>query len=450
MGKLQPHQNAEPKATRAENSTSTTSTSFIENAAMNTEQKLITMNDASCSQNAVLKKEPSDESRPTTGSKLSEEWMEVETGHYEIILDFEPASKPKVVLPPITNGAANASAFQRLEERLEKAEAEVKSLKEGSTQYEYAPQLRPDSQVQENLSTNVDTKLNELLHALQKQVLRNVSADQAETLLGHPLISAKLNDKINAARAEERGKLETQFQGKVEEAKKLLSEVEIRELFESNWFAQSLIASKLHKKLEEEKTKMEARIQERIEAAKTQLSEAEIRQILTSNSTAISIFKGNLNKRLEVEKSRITTTLKAEFEEKLHKIEYAAVTKTPSVAIPKAEKPIVSPALASSGFPASPNEPLSFGAGISRLTTPFGYPIAPLSTSPSSTASVIFGETWKPRTPLGVLSSSPIANSQSGNNEKLKLETPSFGKRSRDTEDVGESEAGTKKLRSEN
>jgi hypothetical protein len=188
------------------------------------------------------------------------------------------------------------------------------------------------------------------------------------------------------------------------------------------------MTSKLHKRLEEEKTKIEAQIQERIEAAKTQLSEAEIRQILTSNSTAISIFKGNLNKRLDVEKSRMTATLKAEFEEKLRMIEDAAVTKRPSAVIPTTEKPAVSSALAASGFPASPNEQLSFGAGISRLTTPFGYPIAPLSTSPNSTPSVIFGETWKPRTPLGVLSSSPIAKLQSDNNARVKTETPFFGK----------------------
>ena len=450
MGKLQPEQSADPKVTRAENPTSTTRTSFQENGAMEMEQKAMSTTSASCSKNAVFKKEPADSSsRPATGSKTSEQWSEVETGHYEIILDFEPASKPKVVLPPITNGAANASAFQKLQERLKKVEVEVKSLKEDGTQYEYVPQLRRDSQMQ-NLSTNVDTKLAELKGALQKQIFEDLSADQAADLLEHPMITAKVDEKISAARAEERGKLEAQVQGRVEKAKKLLSEVEIRELLESNWFAQSLMITKLHKRLEEEKTKMEAQVQERIEAAKTQLSEAEIRSILTSNSTAISIFKGNLKKRLEVEKSKITTALKAEFEEKLSAMEVAANTKRPSAVIPNVEKPIVSPALAASGFPASPNEQLSFGAGISRLTTPFSFPIAPLATSRSSSASVIFGETWKPRTPLGVLPSSPIGNSQSNNDVNIKPANPSLGKRSRDTEDVGERPAGSKKLCSEN
>ncbi len=259
-----------------------------------------------------------------------------------------------------------------------------------------------------------------------------------------------MNEKICVARAEERGKLEAQFQTRVDKAKMELSEHEIQDLLSSNWFAQSIIASRLQKQLEEEKTKMEAQIQERIEAAKTQLSEDEIRQIITSNSTAISIFKGNLNKRLEVEKARITTTLKAEFEEKSSAMEVATNTKRPSAFTPTAQTPTVSPALLASGFPASPNEQISFGAGISRLTTLFGYPIAPLSASTSSTPSVTFGETWKPRTPLGVFSSSPIENSQSGNNAKVKPGTPYFGKRSRDTEDVGENEEGTKKLRSEN
>jgi len=451
MGKLQPEQSADPKVTRAENPTSTTRMSFQEYAAMDMEREAMRTTNASCSQNAVFDKEPADSSsRPATGSKPSEQWSEVETGHYEIILDFEPASKPKVVLPPITNGAANASAFQKLQERLKLVEVEVKSLKEDGTQYEYVPQLRRDSQMQENLSTNVDTKLAELKGALQKQIFENISADQAADFLEHPMITAKVDEKISAARAEERGKLEAQFQGRVEKAKKLLSEVEIRELLESNWFAQSLMITKLHKRLEEEKTKMEAQVQERIEAAKTQLSEAEIRSILTSNSTAISIFKGNLKKRLEVEKSKITTALKAEFEERLSAMEVAANTKRPSAVISNVEKPIVSPALTTSGFPASPSEQLSFGAGISRLTTPFGFPIAPLPSSPSSSASVIFGETWKPRTPLGVLSSSPIGNSQSNNNVNINSENPSLGKRSRDTEDVGERPAGSKKLCSEN
>lgn len=450
MGKLQPEQNHKSKTTQPENSRSTTSASFVQNVAMNTEQKLMTMTDASCSQNAVLKEEPADESRSMTGSKLSEEWREVDTGHYEIILDFEPAPKPKVVLPPITNGAANASAFQKLQDRLEQADAEANILKEGATQHENALQLRPDAQVQENLRSDVNTKLNELRDALQKQILSGLSADQAADLLEHPVISAKLDEKITAARAEERGKLEAQFQARVDKAKMELSEHEIQDLLNSNWFAQSIMASRLHKRLEEEKTKMEVQIQERIEAAKTQLSEDEIRQILTSNSAAISIFKGNLNKRLEIEKARITTTLKAEFEEKSSAVEVAANTKRPSAFIAKAQTPTVSPALPASGFPAPPNEQISFGAGISRLTTPFGYPIAPLSTSPSSTPSVIFGQTWKPRTPLGFLSSSPIANLQSDNNARVKTETPFFGKRTRDTEDVGESEAGTKKSCSEN
>ncbi len=139
---------------------------------MDTEKKALTMANTYCSQNEVLKEPAVSSLTPTTGSKSSEQWSEVETGYYEIVLDFEPTSKPKVVLPPITNDAFNASAFQKLQDRLEKAEADVKSLKEGATQYDYAPQLRTDPQMRKNLSTEVNTKLNELRNALQQQFLR--------------------------------------------------------------------------------------------------------------------------------------------------------------------------------------------------------------------------------------------------------------------------------------
>lgn len=81
-----------------------------------------------------MRKELVDHPGPTKSTFFGE-WTEVESGHFEIILDFEPAPKPKVHLPAITNGIINTSTVRQLQDRLGNAEAELKRLKEGATQH---------------------------------------------------------------------------------------------------------------------------------------------------------------------------------------------------------------------------------------------------------------------------------------------------------------------------
>jgi hypothetical protein len=312
-------------------------------------------------------------------------------------LDVEPSAKPRVVLPAITHGIVNTFTVQQLQDKLEKAESEVKKLKEDAVQHEKALQLRPEAQMVEMLRSEVGIKMAELRDALQKLILRELSPNQAMALLEHPVLMANVDERLSAARAEETAKLETQFQ-------------------------------------------------ERVERAKMQLSEVEIRELLTSNAVAISIFKGSLDKRLEIEKARLTATLKAEFEEKLRSAKDAANAKRSNSVISEEKKPAVTSTIA---FPASLNDQTSFGVGTSRLTTPFGYPVTALGSSSKSTFSAVFGESWKPRTPLQVLSSSPPSanlSPKSDRNAKLKIEWHSSGKRNRDTDDVGGREGEPKKI----
>jgi hypothetical protein len=79
---------------------------------------------------AVMKMEPTEKPLPTSTSTFLEEWKEVESGHYEYTLDDESAPKPRVVLPAITKGIINTFTVQQLQDKLEKAEIELKRLKE--------------------------------------------------------------------------------------------------------------------------------------------------------------------------------------------------------------------------------------------------------------------------------------------------------------------------------
>jgi hypothetical protein len=399
MGKLQPEQNAILQTTRSENSTSTGNVLFAQNAVMKTaqENESASTTNASWSQIVIMKTEPADESRPTTTTTFLKEWREVESGHYEYILDVDPAAKPRVVLPAITNGIINTSTVRQLQDKLEKAESELKKLKEDAVQHEKTPQSRLEAQMEELLRSEVDVKMTELREALQKLILRDLSPDQVTALLEHPMVMAKVDERLSAARAEETAKLE-------------------------------------------------AEIQQRVEMAKKQLSEAEIGEILTSNTVAVSIFERNLNKRLEIEKARLTATLKAEIEEKLRSAEDVANTKRSTSVVSEEKKPAVPWTVT---FPASPNDQTSFRVGTSRLTTPFGYPVTALGSSSKPASPAVFGESWKPRTPLQVLSSSPPSanlSPKSDHNAKLMIEGPSSGKRNRDTDDVGGSKWGPKKF----
>lgn len=95
-----------------------------------------------------------EESIPTTTSRFLKEWREVESGYYEYILDDEPAPKPRVVLPTVTKGIINTSAVQQLQDRLEKAEAELNRLKEKSLRDEVARKQLSDPDIRELLKSN--------------------------------------------------------------------------------------------------------------------------------------------------------------------------------------------------------------------------------------------------------------------------------------------------------
>jgi hypothetical protein len=276
----------------------------------------------------------------------------------------------------------------------------------------------------------------------------------------------------------EKTKLEAQFQERVDVAKKELSDAEIQVLLKSNPTAIAILEADLANKVKE---------------AKKQLSETEIREILRSNPTASAVFRINLNKELTDEKAKITATLKAEFEEKVRSAKEVAGTeransdvlgvsqvlnmtkyqlkeanaKLSVVEMAAKERPCISvtaiwgevegmhsgiPATASiAAFPSPSSSQIGFGAGISRLTTPFGYPVGVLGSVTKTTSPS------KPRGPLELLSN-PFANPkvqsqlfqkaevQSNNNIRFASETSPLFKRLRETDDVGGSDAGSKKV----
>ncbi|KAH8772163.1 hypothetical protein BGZ57DRAFT_928891 [Hyaloscypha finlandica] len=465
----------------------------------------------------VMKMEPTEKPIPTATSTFLEEWKEVESGHYEYILDDEPTPKPRVVFPAITKGIINTCTVQQLQENLEKAEIELKRLKENVVRDETELQQRLQAQMEETLQTmseNMKDQLNQKLavakEALQKERLRDLSSRQITEFLGNPTVVVKMKESLAAVKAEEAAKLDAQFQFRVEAAKRQLSDDEIQELLKWNPSAIAIFNAKLAKQVEEAKKLLsDTEIREmfisnptakaifretlvkQVEAAKSQLSQAEIREMLKSNPIAVAVFKIHLNKQLNDEKAKIVAAVRAEFEgkefsvkeesnaekanadvsgedqtglrlgkmedqlkranAKLSIVEKAAEAR-PSTTVKAIWREVeqLRPAVSS-------NSQISFGAGISRLTTPFRYPITALGSSTKATSPVIFGQTSKPRGPLEVLSNafprsdiqpqvSPKTEVQSGGNPKVKSLMSSGFKRLRESGDVGGSEEGTKKF----
>jgi hypothetical protein len=475
---------------------------------------------------AVMKMEPTEKPLPTSTSTFLEEWKEVESGHYEYILDDESAPKPRVVLPAITKGIINTFTVQQLQDKLEKAEIELKRLKENVVRDETELQQRLQTQMEETLQTiseNMRDQLNQKLavakEALQKERLRDLSARQITEFLENPTVVVKMKESLAAAKAEEAAKLDAQFQFRVEAAKRQLSDDEVQELLKWNPSAIAIFKAKLAKQVEEAKKLLsDTEIREmfmsnptakailketlvkQVEEAKKQLSQAEIREMLKSNPIAVAVFKIHLNKQLNDEKAKIATAIRAEFEgkkfsaeeesntgkanadvsgeeqsrlskmedqlkranAKLSIVEKAAEAR-PSTTVKdiwcevEQLRPAVSATVATPAFPSQPNSQTSFGAGISRLTTPFRYPITALGSSTKATSPVIFGQASKPRSPLELLSHafprpdiqpqvSPKPEVQSGNKPKVKGLMSSGFKRLRESGDVGGSEEGTKKF----
>lgn len=465
----------------------------------------------------VMKMEPTKKPIPTATSTFLEEWKEVESGHYEYILDDEPAPKPRAVFPAITKGIINTFTVQQLQGKLEKAEIELKRLKENVVRDETELQQRLQAQMEETLQTmseNMKDQLNQKLavakEALQKERLRDLSSRQITEFLENPTVVVKMKESLAAAKAEEAAKLDAQFQFRVEAAKRQLSDDEIQELLKWNPSAIAIFKAKLAKQVEEAKKLLsDTEIREmfisnptakaifretlvkQVEAAKNQLSQAEIREMLKSNPIAVAVFKIHLNKQLNDEKAKIVAAVRGEFEGKefLAKEESNAEKANADVSgedqtglrlgkmedqlkRANAKLSIVEKAAEARSSttvkdiwreveqlrPAvSSNSQISFGAGISRLTTPFRYPITALGSATKATSPVIFGQASKPRSPLEVLSNafprsdiqpqvSPKPEVQSDGNPKVKSLMSSGFKRLRESGDVGGSEEGTKKF----
>jgi hypothetical protein len=426
------------------------------------------------------------------------EWGEVENGHHDYILDDEPAPKPKVLLPAVTNGIINLSTVQRLQEMLENAEMELRRNKETADQDQKALRLKMQASADEALQTLIDEmrskhrlELVQIKNDLRREKSRELSPEQVLDLLEHPVVLAKMNKRIRDSNVEERNKLEAQFQERVDKAKKQLSEfeiqemlqsnptaiaifnetlkkqldvakkslsdLEIREMLQSNTLLKEIFSSNLNKHVEIEK-KLEAHFQERIETAKTQMSDAEIRALFTSNPAAIAIFNIKLNEHPEVSKGKITAVLNAESEGKPQSTGTAPAGGKVDVSISEKKTLSLSSAISTPAFQTAIKEEFSFGVGVSRLTTPFRYSVAPLASSPKTASPVVFGASSVPRSPLEVLSgafSSPniqrhlSPNSEIGSEEKAKAATniQARFKRLRDTVDVGGIEGGLKKIR---
>jgi hypothetical protein len=392
-------------------------------------------------------------------------WGEVENGLHDYILDDEPAPKPKVLLPAVTNGIINLLTVQQLQERLENAEMELKRNKETADQDQKALRLKMQASADEALQTLIDEmrskhrlELVQIKNGLRREKSRQLSPEQVLDLLEHPVVLAKMNKRIRDSTVEERNKLEAQFQERVDKAKKQLSESEIQEMLQSNTFAREIFSSNLNKHVIIEKKKLEAHFQELIETAKTQMSDAEIRALFTSNPAAVTIFNIKLNEHLEVGKGKITAVLNTESEGKPQSTE--TVPASGKVDISNSEKKTLSlsSAISTPAFPTAIKEEFSFGIGVSRLTTPFRYSVAPLASSPKTASPVVFGASSVPRSPLEVLSStfsSPniqrhlSPNSEIGSEEKAKAATDIQArfKRLRDTVDVGGIGGGLKKIR---
>jgi hypothetical protein len=165
-----------------------------------------------------------------------------------------------------------------------------------------------------------------------------------------------------------------------------------------------------------------------------------------------------LNEHLEAGKGKITAVLNAESEGKPQSTKTAPAGGKVYISISEKKTLSLSSAISTPAFQTAIKEEFSFGVGVSRLTTPFRYSVAPLASSPKTASPVVFGASSVPRSPLEVLSgafSSPniqrhlSPNSEIGSEEKVKAATniQARFKRLRDTVDVGGIEGGLKKIR---
>jgi hypothetical protein len=217
---------------------------------------------------AVIKKE-TEASQPTTSNTASsQEWMHIENDRDEDIMEVDPVPKPKVVLPAFMKGIINMDAVEQLQENHNKAELELKKLKQSAAR---------DAQAKAEKLRKVENELKMLKQTAEKE-------------------KEALGLRMQA-------QMEKTLETRSEELKKTLAATRAAEI-----------------------AKLEAKFQDRAGSTNNRLSDAEIRELLASNPLAVSICKANLFKQLEIEKAKITTSLTAEFERKLQGVQDKAAT----------------------------------------------------------------------------------------------------------------------------
>jgi hypothetical protein len=267
-------------------------------------------------------KEPAEEPVSKTKAALWEEWNEVESGHYEYIAEDEPAPKPRVVLPVITRGIINISTVEQLQDKLEKTEVELRDLKmkmdvANAKEQKYLDLETELGELKEKVAADSASErkvLEERLEAQMKEKLKIRSEKmkaQAEKILKtrSDKMEAALNAKLAVLRAEGR----TLVWGD-------LSDEQALEMLENHPMLSAKMGEAVDAARAEEIKNLELHFQGRAKGAKMEFSDIEIREMLKSNALLREIFKGNLSKQ----RSEITATLTAEFDSKLKSSQEAA------------------------------------------------------------------------------------------------------------------------------
>jgi hypothetical protein len=228
---------------------------------------------------------------------------EVENGYYEYIIEEDPAPKPRVVLPVMTKGIINISTVEQLQDKLDKTKAEVREL-----------QIRMDAaEARERKYLEVRTELRELKEKVAADSARERKELEAQMEERLNIRSDKMKAALNAKLADVRAKSHTLAWGG-------LSGEEALQMLDSH----PMLSAKMREAVEaaraEDTMKLESLFQKRVEMAKKQLSAIEIRELLVTNTLLQDIFKGNLSKK----RAEVTAPFTTEFEAKLQSAQDAA------------------------------------------------------------------------------------------------------------------------------
>lgn len=227
-----------------------------------------------------------------------------------------------MVLPVITKGIINIFAVEQLQDKLEKTEAELRDLKmkmdaanaKEQKYLELETELRELKEKVAADSARERKALEERLEAQMKEKLK-IRSDkmmaQVEKILKtrSDKMEAHLNAKLAVVRAEGRTLAWGDLSGK-----------QALEMLENH----PMLSAKMREAVDAARAEgiknLEAHFQGRVEGAKMEFSDIEIREMLKSNALLREIFKGNLSKQ----RAEITTTLTAEFDAQLRSGQEAA------------------------------------------------------------------------------------------------------------------------------